>query len=1022
MEFLGRDGPIWKQGMNVTPPGGGGKYGNHPPQAAPDVATVDTGQTVSLDVLANDTDPEGGALTLISAKAVLGAALIVGNRLSYTAGDATGTDTVTYEVADPEGQRSTGTLTVTINALPVGAVDIWLVDPATDRKVTPLTDGQTIARTLLAGDRYEIEAVPDPTLGATSVRLTQGTRARLENTAPYVLFYEQDGDYGGALLPVGPQTLTVEVFSGILGTGTLLAARTVTYTFVEAPVLMPQPDVAIATAGVPVLIDVLANDTASGPLTLVSASAENGTATLAGNLVSYTAITGFTGTDTLNYVVRDESGQTGSAQVAVEVRPESGGTGPQAVEIRVNRSEGVAPAGVFFRAVATGFSVPRPDFDLRYRWVFGDAGRFGAPRRMDATPWGNDRNIAYGPWTAHAFRTPGAYEVTCEVTDGTHTARSAPLTITVIDPDVFPRTSTVVVAPDGDFEGLDGILTRSRDLNEICKIASNGGGRARIRLKRGFTYAAGGYQNPAQQFVIDTWGHGARPIIECMTNNGLRIGGAFFEVALSGLDFQGGWNPRDESGESHMGVLIEGDTACPVTLHDCCFSGHDTAVHSRKNTGESEASAIMFSDSVITGWREFGYFGGAGKWAAIGSRLEQDYDANGGGKPSYGAAAIANGQCPVRFSDHRASDTSPAVFRQSELFSNNGWPMLTHGVPAHQPCVRYYSETTGYARVMMDGSIFEGGTQILSAGRLKDPAMPADWIIDKCAFVMTPVTQYPWEIGTGATIRNSLFFWSRAKRRETKGRPNQVFWLQDTQSAEAKQVPVEIYSNSLIDWTDAAELEDAGDPTFLRYAGPGTSFKTVLEENNVWHRPHFTNPVAENLDLGRRMFAPIYRGLKWVNHWNGIDQGFYDKYGPGVSPRDPDYALPDCTIPPDIGAGEIVSAVPHGPLVAWHTIADERFTIDDTDGTIRRSDRGSLRAGEILQIGATTTLKDDEASQIGHLLTFRVIADLGPAQPQIVIPVPRGPMPAAPGTRSAIDYADGTLRGAAPARGAIGPA
>lgn len=122
-------------------------FGNKRPVAQPDAVTVQTGTgPVSVAVLINDFDPEGGALTLISASAALGTAVAETNgTVTYTPPPGvTGFDTVVYEIADDQNQRRTGQIDVTIvdpqlsieatpgNTLVVnatGTVDITVTDP-----------------------------------------------------------------------------------------------------------------------------------------------------------------------------------------------------------------------------------------------------------------------------------------------------------------------------------------------------------------------------------------------------------------------------------------------------------------------------------------------------------------------------------------------------------------------------------------------------------------------------------------------------------------------------------------------------------------------------------------------------------------------------------------------------------------------------------------------------------------------------------------------------------------------------
>lgn len=111
---------------------------NHAPTAANDVATVTNNQSVTVDVLANDRDPDGDSMSLAgfgktasaantyhtTGTSALGADVsIVGGKIVYNADAAafdkltssqTATDTVYYTVTDSKGATSTASVTFTV--------------------------------------------------------------------------------------------------------------------------------------------------------------------------------------------------------------------------------------------------------------------------------------------------------------------------------------------------------------------------------------------------------------------------------------------------------------------------------------------------------------------------------------------------------------------------------------------------------------------------------------------------------------------------------------------------------------------------------------------------------------------------------------------------------------------------------------------------------------------------------------------------------------------------------------------
>ncbi|WP_168201392.1 Ig-like domain-containing protein [Qingshengfaniella alkalisoli] len=92
---------------------------NPAPTAANDAATTDEDTEVNIEVLVNDTDPDGDPLTVTGAMAGNGSVVIENDgTLTYTPdADFNGTDTITYTIDDGNGGISTAQVTVTVNAV-----------------------------------------------------------------------------------------------------------------------------------------------------------------------------------------------------------------------------------------------------------------------------------------------------------------------------------------------------------------------------------------------------------------------------------------------------------------------------------------------------------------------------------------------------------------------------------------------------------------------------------------------------------------------------------------------------------------------------------------------------------------------------------------------------------------------------------------------------------------------------------------------------------------------------------------
>lgn len=95
---------------------------NDPPVAVDDSATVQEDSSVSVDVLANDSDPNGDPISIVSAtNGAAGTTAVVSGQVVYTAGPtlfAGDTDTFQYTIQDSRGATATATVTITATAIP----------------------------------------------------------------------------------------------------------------------------------------------------------------------------------------------------------------------------------------------------------------------------------------------------------------------------------------------------------------------------------------------------------------------------------------------------------------------------------------------------------------------------------------------------------------------------------------------------------------------------------------------------------------------------------------------------------------------------------------------------------------------------------------------------------------------------------------------------------------------------------------------------------------------------------------
>ena len=120
---------------------------NEAPTAVQDTATVDEDGSVDIDVLANDTDPEGDMLTLVGGADPNGGtvAVVDGDLRFAPAADFNGETTLTYDLTDAGGNTVTGSVVVTVTPQP----DVPLAnddggDDFTTDENTALTTGSVL--------------------------------------------------------------------------------------------------------------------------------------------------------------------------------------------------------------------------------------------------------------------------------------------------------------------------------------------------------------------------------------------------------------------------------------------------------------------------------------------------------------------------------------------------------------------------------------------------------------------------------------------------------------------------------------------------------------------------------------------------------------------------------------------------------------------------------------------------------------------------------------------------------------
>jgi VCBS repeat-containing protein len=280
---------------------------NQAPVAVDDAQSTPFETATTIDVLANDNDPDGDALSINSfdASSVAGGTVTCTATCQYTPpAGFTGNDTFTYDNTDGIAVSNRATVTVTVGA-PANIPPVAVDDTFTTVHDTVLN----VTAPGVLGNDNDPDGGPNP---LTAVLVT--------DVANGVLTLNADGSftYTPNALFAGTDTFTYQADDGL----DLSNVATVTIDVTNA-VPVANDDTAITDEDTPVNIDVLANDTdADGDaLTINSfdATSANGGTVSCGATCDYTPAADFNGTDTFTYDATDGIDVSNRATVTITV-------------------------------------------------------------------------------------------------------------------------------------------------------------------------------------------------------------------------------------------------------------------------------------------------------------------------------------------------------------------------------------------------------------------------------------------------------------------------------------------------------------------------------------------------------------------------------------------------------------------------------------------------------------------------------------------------------------------------------
>ncbi|WP_426369441.1 tandem-95 repeat protein [Pseudocolwellia sp. HL-MZ7] len=271
---------------------------NDAPVVVSETRSVDEDNSLTIDVLNNDSDVDGDTLTVTAYSTEEGTVELSENgEIIYTPSEHFhGTNIINYTVSDGTiGVDGTVTVTVnSINDLPILEIDAATIDEDTSVEID-----------VLANDS---DADGD-TLSVTGLSVDNGTVSITEEGA---ILFVPDADFNGT------STISYTVFDGQEGveTTTIVTVDSVN----DAPIA--NSDIATTDEDTTVIIDVLNNDTDvdDDALTIIDVSTDSGEATITEEgKVEFVPTANFNGEATLSYTISDGNDAEVVGTVAITV-------------------------------------------------------------------------------------------------------------------------------------------------------------------------------------------------------------------------------------------------------------------------------------------------------------------------------------------------------------------------------------------------------------------------------------------------------------------------------------------------------------------------------------------------------------------------------------------------------------------------------------------------------------------------------------------------------------------------------
>jgi cysteine-rich repeat protein len=423
------------------------------PDPVDDAVTVteDSGPS-AIDVLANDSGLGDGGI-VVTALAGNGTVTVDGaNQIIYTPdADFNGTDVISYQVTDGDGDAGSAMVTVMVTAvddLPV----------ASDDASSVAEDGSVVIAVLAndsgLGDGGLVLVAGDPAGGSATVN------------GDDTITYTPDANFNGA------DSFTYTVTDG---DGDSASASVAVMVNGADDLPNASDDTTSVAEDGSVVIAVLANDSGlgDGPLTLTTLPAGHGALTVNGNgTITYTPVANFNGPDGFTYTVTDADGDADSATVVITV---------DSVDDQPSASDDTA--------------TPTEDSAVVIAVLANDSGRGDAPLTITTTtPTSGTTSVGAGNQVTYtpAANFNGSDSFSYTITDADGDSDSATVTITVTPVNDAPNAVSDSVTTNLDVAITTAVLANDTDVDgddlDVTVLSDPPSGSAVINADNSITY------------------------------------------------------------------------------------------------------------------------------------------------------------------------------------------------------------------------------------------------------------------------------------------------------------------------------------------------------------------------------------------------------------------------------------------------------------------------------------------------------------------------------------------------------